>query len=176
MPPRSWCRQPLRVFYANRVVLAGFRALTLSAMALAESLDVLLVEDDPDIAAVYAASLRKAGWRVNTVADGLNALQSVWHKKPRLVLLDLQLPGLDGLTVLRHLHQLSTATLVIVLSNSDGRETVKSVLAGGAIGFRRKYMTTPGQLVEIVSQTLRSSRGSDLRELGRRSQLEEAAS
>lgn len=156
------------------MVRRSFIPPKLFAMALTGSrLEILVVEDDPDIATVYAASLRTASWRVNTVADGLNALQSAWHKQPRLVLLDLQLPGLDGWTVLRHLHQLSTASVVIVLSNSDGRETVKSALAGGAIGFRRKCTTTPGQLLEIVSQALGPVRGRDLRGAAR---LEEAAS
>lgn len=64
---------------------------------------VVIVEDDPDIALLIASVLEDAGYRPFVVGDGRRALQVVRELKPVVVTLDLELPGMDGRTVLRRL-------------------------------------------------------------------------
>ena len=64
---------------------------------------VVVVEDDPDIAMLICSILEDAGYRPFVVQDGRRALQVVRELKPVVITLDLELPGLDGRTVLRRL-------------------------------------------------------------------------
>ena len=62
--------------------------------------DILVVDDDPDIAAMISEVLRDEGYTVRTAADELLALAALEANHPNLVLLDLNLPGMQGLEVL----------------------------------------------------------------------------
>jgi CheY-like chemotaxis protein len=64
---------------------------------------VVIVEDDPDVATLIASILEDAGYRPFVVQDGRRALQVVRELKPVVITLDLELPGLDGRSVLRRL-------------------------------------------------------------------------
>jgi CheY-like chemotaxis protein len=70
---------------------------------------VVVVEDDPDIAMLIASILEDAGYRSFVVQDGRRALQVVRELKPVVITLDLEMPGMDGRTVLR---RLSADTLI----------------------------------------------------------------
>jgi len=80
---------------------------------------VLLVEDEPDIGAMYAQQLALSGFEVTIATDGLSALSKASIDKPHLILLDILLPEMDGLSVLQRLKSDSkTANIpVIMLSN-----------------------------------------------------------
>ena len=64
---------------------------------------VVIVEDDPDISLLIASILEDAGYRPFVVQDGRGALQAIRELKPVVITLDLELPGVDGRTVLRRL-------------------------------------------------------------------------
>jgi len=64
---------------------------------------VVIVEDDPDISMLIASILEDAGYRAFVVQDGRRALQAVRELKPVVITLDLELPGVDGRTVLKRL-------------------------------------------------------------------------
>jgi len=64
---------------------------------LETSADVLVVDDDPTVSEVVAAYLRRCGHRVRLAADGPSAVASAHLKRPDLIVLDLMLPGFDGL-------------------------------------------------------------------------------
>ena len=64
---------------------------------------VLVVDDEPTIAEVVSRYLERAGYRTRVAADGAQALEQVAHQRPDLVVLDLMLPGIDGLEVMRRL-------------------------------------------------------------------------
>ena len=77
---------------------------------------ILLVEDEPRIAALARDYLEHAGFAVTAVGDGPGALAAVRSRRPDLVVLDLGLPGLDGLDVTRRLRSdAATADLPIVM-------------------------------------------------------------
>src|SRR5207302_2761904 len=64
---------------------------------------VLVVDDEPTIAEVVARYLERAGYRTRIAADGLGAIDAAAEQRPDLVVLDLMLPGIDGLEVMRRL-------------------------------------------------------------------------
>lgn len=116
---------------------------------------VLVVDDDPTVREVVARYLERAGHEVLVAADGLQALELVASGSPDLVVLDLMLPGLDGLEVCRQLRE-TTPVPVIVLS-ARGAETDRIVgLEVGADDYVAKPFS-PRELVLRVQAVLRRS-------------------
>jgi two-component system phosphate regulon response regulator PhoB len=64
---------------------------------------ILVVDDEPDITALVAYHLAKAGFRVSTAATGADALKAAREEKPDIVILDLMLPGISGYDILAEL-------------------------------------------------------------------------
>jgi CheY-like chemotaxis protein len=113
------------------------------AVAPAESqpLRILLVEDDPTVAEVIASLLRARGHHVTHVAHGLAALAQTATHAFDIALLDLDLPGLDGLALARQLRaQGFTTPLVVVTARADA-EAETLARAAGFDGFLRKPVT-----------------------------------
>ena len=105
------------------------------------NLDLLLVEDDPTVAEVIASLLRAQGHRVAHAPHGLAALADVAVARFDLALLDLDLPGLDGLSLARQLRaQGFTSPLVAVTARADA-EAEQLARAAGFEGFLRKPVT-----------------------------------
>jgi len=117
---------------------------------------VLLVEDDRFLRRACEASLRQRGLTVVTAADGEEALRLARTEAPDLVLLDLLLPKLTGLEVLRTLkaEDATRAIPVLVLSNSSREEDVQRVLKLGAVGYLVKANLSLQELGERVTQLL----------------------
>ena len=85
---------------------------------------VLVVEDDKDIADLIAHYLQKAGHSVDAAASGTAALQRVKASAPDLILLDLMLPGMDGLLVCQALRgDPATAAIPIIMLTARGGES-----------------------------------------------------
>jgi DNA-binding response OmpR family regulator len=120
---------------------------------------ILIVEDDRDIADLIAHYLQKAGYAVRTVASGTAALGEIRTTTPDLVLLDLMLPGVDGLAVCRALrHDTGTSTLPIIMLTARGEEAERIAgLESGADDYVTKPFS-PGELVARVAALLRRSR------------------
>ncbi|HRC88213.1 MAG TPA: response regulator, partial [Thermoanaerobaculia bacterium] len=84
---------------------------------------IALVEDEPDIAEVLRYNLEKEGFEVETVTRGDQALELIRRQPPQLILLDLMLPGLDGLDLTRTLKRDSnTARIPLVMLTARGEE------------------------------------------------------
>jgi len=117
---------------------------------------VLLVEDDRFLRRACEVSLRQRGFTVVTAADGEEALRLARTEAPDLVLLDLLLPKLTGLEVLRTLkaEDATRAIPVLVLSNSSREEDVQRVLKLGAVGYLVKANLSLQELGERVTQLL----------------------
>lgn len=102
---------------------------------------VLVVEDEQDIRELVSYHLFKEGYQVSGVASGEEALRTVQSQTPDLILLDLMLPGMDGLTLCRQLRaDPKTASTLIVMLTAKGEEA--DVVAGLNLGAH-DYVTKP---------------------------------
>ncbi|MCA9877939.1 MAG: response regulator, partial [Thermomicrobiales bacterium] len=91
---------------------------------------ILVVEDEPEIARVIRDYLQAAGFTVSVAADGDTALQSARLARPDLVVLDLGLPGRDGLDVTRELRRTSDVPIVVVTARGDEADRIVGLELG----------------------------------------------
>lgn len=118
---------------------------------------ILVVDDEPKIVRTAKAYLENAGFAVVTADDGQMALTVYRHEKPALVILDLGLPGLDGLDVARTLRKDSDVPIIMLTARVD--ETDKLIgLELGADDYITKPFS-PRELVARVRAVLRRSGG-----------------
>lgn len=110
--------------------------------------DVLVVDDEPQVRQIVASYLSREGFRVRVAADGTEALAELAKKRPDLVVLDLMLPGVDGLTVLRRLRASGDQVPVIVLS-AKGQESER--VAGLELGAD-DYLAKPASPREVAAR------------------------
>ena len=127
---------------------------------------VLIVEDDADIAALIAHFLEKAGFDSEIVSDGARALASARASPPDLVILDLMLPGLNGLEVCRALRaDEKTAQLPIIMLTARGEESERIFgLDVGADDYIVKPFS-PNELMARVRALLRRAAPATVSEL-----------
>ena len=109
---------------------------------------ILLVEDDQMIAEAISLGLKNARYAVDWVNNGRTAEMALNSQQYDLVLLDLGLPGQDGLTVLRHLRQNKNNTPVLIVTARDDLESRLSGLDGGA----DDYIIKPFDLSELLAR------------------------
>src|SRR5688572_11578816 len=131
----------------------------ISSMARAESSrgSILVVDDEPTIAEVVARYLARAGYETRTAMDGPSAVAAAAVRRPDLVVLDIMLPGLDGLEVMRRLREDSEERVPVILLTAKGEESDRVVgLRQGADDYVVKPFS-PRELVARVDAVLRRS-------------------
>jgi DNA-binding response OmpR family regulator len=122
---------------------------------------VLVVDDEPTIAEIVARYLERASYETRIAADGHAALAhaSTWH--PDLIVLDLMLPGLDGLEVMRRLRESGGPRVAIILLTAKGEESDRiDGLRLGADDYVVKPFS-PAELVARVDAVLRRNEPGD---------------
>jgi len=117
---------------------------------------VVYVEDDERLAALTARYLRSHGVDVHLVERGDLALDEVLRVQPDVVLLDLMLPGLDGLDVCRHLRERVDTPIIMVTARSGEADRVVG-LEGGADDYVSKPFSSRELLARIRAQARRAS-------------------
>jgi DNA-binding NarL/FixJ family response regulator len=112
---------------------------------------VLLVDDDPLVCAHLRTILGTAdGMEIAAEAyDGAEALEAVTRYRPDVVLMDLRMPGVDGLTAIAHISALSKPPVVVALTTFDTDHHVLEALRAGAAGFLLKT-TPPEDLIGLI--------------------------
>jgi two-component system, OmpR family, response regulator len=109
---------------------------------------LLVVDDEPNIRELLSASLRYAGFEVETAADGRQALAVADSFRPDLLVLDVMMPGMDGFAVVRRLRETGRHTPVLFLTARDAAEDKVSGLTLGG----DDYVTKPFSLDEVVAR------------------------
>jgi two-component system phosphate regulon response regulator PhoB len=117
---------------------------------------ILVVDDEPDITALVAYHLAKAGYRVSTAANGTDALRSAREERPDVVVLDLMLPGLSGYEVLQEMRKREETRDVGVILLTARREEADRIrgLSLGADDYLTKPFS-PHELALRVAALLR---------------------
>ncbi|MFI7618415.1 response regulator transcription factor [Nonomuraea terrae] len=109
---------------------------------------LLIVEDDPNILELLAASLRFAGFDVTTAKSGQDAVAAVQRHRPDLMVLDVMLPDLDGFEIVKRLRGGGVRTPVVFLTARDETEDkIRGLTIGGD-----DYVTKPFSLEEVVAR------------------------
>jgi len=117
--------------------------------------NVLVVEDEPTIADIVSLYLRSAGYQTRVAVDGLRAMDAFEEDRPDLVVLDIMLPRIDGLEVMRRIRQRGRDRVAIILLTAKGEELDRiSGLRLGADDYIVKPFS-PGELVARVDAVLR---------------------
>ncbi len=119
---------------------------------------LLVIDDDSRVRTVVCWQLEAEGYVVREAADGTAAWQAIVDQRPDLVVLDLSLPGLSGLDLLRRLRESGDATPVVVLSGRNGEGDRILGLDLGADDYLVKPFS-PGELAARVRSVLRRSTG-----------------
>ena len=122
---------------------------------------LLVVEDDQKVAASVGQGLRESGFQVALAGNGEQALKALASGRFDLVLLDLGLPGRDGLEVLRELRQRQDQTPVLVITARDGLQDRVRGLDAGADDYLIKPFAF-SELLARVRALLRRAQGSEL--------------
>jgi len=115
-----------------------------------------LVEDDPDISNIYSLVLKKGGYNVETAMNGNEALTQVLSFQPDIILLDIMIPDIDGLTVLKTIRTAPTYSQtqpkVLVMSNLAKEDVKEQAKQYGAQGYVVKSNIVPSDLVSILQE------------------------
>jgi DNA-binding response OmpR family regulator len=116
---------------------------------------ILVVDDEPTIAEVVARYLEQAGYETRTASDGPSAVAAAVADRPDLVVLDIMLPGFDGLEVMRRVHADLEGRVAVILLTAKGEESDRVVgLKRGADDYVVKPFS-PAELVARVDAVLR---------------------
>jgi DNA-binding NarL/FixJ family response regulator len=112
---------------------------------------ILLVDDHPLTREALASLLEQHGFAVvGEAADGAEALERAAELEPDLVLLDLSMPGMDGLTALPGIREAAPECEVVVLTASGTEENLLAAIRGGAAGYLLKT-EPPGRLISFLA-------------------------
>lgn len=113
-----------------------------------EPIKVLVVDDEPNIRDLLSTSLRFAGFSVHAVSNGVDAISAAEKGNPDIILLDVQLPGLDGFSITKKIRSMGMDIPILFLTAKDQTENkVLGLTVGGD-----DYMTKPFSLDEIVAR------------------------
>jgi two-component system, OmpR family, response regulator ResD len=110
---------------------------------------VLVVEDEPTIAEIVARYLERAGYETRIAMDGPAALAAAFERRPDLVVLDIMLPEVDGLEVMRRLHAQLEPRVSVILLTAKGEEADR--VAGLRLGAD-DYVVKPFSPTELVAR------------------------
>jgi DNA-binding response OmpR family regulator len=123
------------------------------------SADLLLVDDEPMVREVLTRYLEQDGHRVTAVVDGAAALDAIARHRFDLVVLDLMLPTVDGLTVLRELRVGGTTPVIVLSARGEEDDRIRGLTLGADDYVVKPF--SPRELAVRVASVLRRSRPTD---------------
>jgi DNA-binding response OmpR family regulator len=124
---------------------------------LAHRIRVMVIEDDPTIAEVVCRYLDRAGFDVESVEDGRQAVALATARPPDLMILDLMLPGLDGLEVFRRVRAVAPTPVIMLTARGDESDRVMGLELGADDYVAKPF--SPRELMARVRSVLRRAGG-----------------
>ena len=123
--------------------------------------NILIIEDEHDICEVYSEVLSMAGYKVQGAADGETGMQKIRDENWDVLLLDIMLPGKDGLKILKEIRANPELRkgLVVALTNLNSESIIKEAFDQGVDGYLIKSEITPDKVVEEVNKILADKEG-----------------
>lgn len=116
---------------------------------------ILVIEDEHFIGELYTRALSKAGYTVKVVGDGIQALKEAQSDKYDIILLDLMVPNLTGIEILRSLRNPDETphlkAKIIITTNLEQREDIRTDIEKQADGYVVKANLTPHELADFVN-------------------------
>jgi DNA-binding response OmpR family regulator len=129
---------------------------------MSPALSVLVVDDDADVRALVTTLLGRAGYLVAEAEDGRAALKALYGQRPDLVVLDVNMPDLDGWGTLERIRELSDVPVIMLSARNEELEKVRALRAGAD-----DYVTKPfgrQELLARVETVLRRAGGGGMKE------------
>jgi two-component system response regulator BaeR len=120
---------------------------------------IVIVEDEPQIAGLLQDYLRGSGFETHIVGDGLRAVETIRALQPALVLLDLMLPGRDGLAICRDVREFSTVPIIMVTARVEEIDRLLGLEIGADDYVCKPF--SPREVVARVKAVLRRAAGGD---------------
>jgi len=108
---------------------------------------ILIVDDEPQILRALRINLTARGYEIRTAADGAEALRAATSDRPDLLVLDLGLPDMDGVEVIRRLREWTPVPIIVLSGRADSRDKVDALDAGAD-----DYVTKPFSLDELLAR------------------------
>src|SRR5437762_5112502 len=108
---------------------------------------ILIVDDEPNLARSIAYTLRKEAYEVVTAADGLSAVEMARELQPNVVVLDVMLPGIDGLEVCRRIRRVSSVPILMLTARTEEIDRIIGLEVGAD-----DYLTKPFSMRELVAR------------------------
>jgi DNA-binding response OmpR family regulator len=122
-----------------------------------ERASILVVDDDLNVADVVTRYLKREGFHVRSESDGRSALDRALASLPDLLILDLMLPGLDGLEVFRRLRAVAPIPVIMLTARGDEEERVAGLELGADDYLAKPF--SPRELIARVKSVLRRTQG-----------------
>jgi two-component system copper resistance phosphate regulon response regulator CusR len=120
---------------------------------------ILLIEDEPNVVSVIKRGLAEYGFEISVAINGLTGLQMAIDHTFDLIILDVMLPGMDGIQVCKHIREQNADVPILMLTALDTTENIVTGLESGA----DDYLVKPFKMAELAARlkTLMRRRGSD---------------
>lgn len=119
--------------------------------------NILVVDDDMSVRTTFSSILRKEGYRVTAVKDGYEAIKAIDEEDFDLALVDLRMPGLDGIEVLEKIKSRRPQTRVIIYTGYGSITTAVEAMRKGAADYLTKPFS-PDELKLSVKKALENAR------------------
>ena len=122
-------------------------------MAESKNKTILIVEDDMALANLYKTEVELGGYSTVHISDGMKAVGAIKENSPDLILLDIMLPGRNGLEILQDIRDDEgiAEAKVIMLTNFGSEENVSTALELGALDYIMKYKITPEEMMSKIA-------------------------
>mgnify|MGYP000937481773 FL=1 len=129
---------------------------------------IFFVEDDEGFYNIFSVPLKMKGYDIVRVSEGTSAVERIITEKPDLILLDIVLPGMSGLDILKELREReeTQSVVVIMLTNFGSDENISRAMEYGANDYLMKYNIVPSELPDKIGLFLGEDQDFNVKVMG----------